>query len=65
MVLSDMIYSAGVPAGYALITDPTDKERRFCRKKGVEVVEADIGDLLACAGFSDNAEPGDARKVGG
>lgn len=46
MVLSDVIYGAGSPAGWALIPEPSDKERRFCNKMGVEIIEADIADLL-------------------
>jgi hypothetical protein len=49
MVLSDLIYAAGTPTGWALIPGPTDKERRFCENKGIEVIEADIPDLLAAA----------------
>lgn len=49
MILSDIIYAAGSPAGWALIPDPTDKERRFCATKGIEIIEADIPDLLAAA----------------
>ncbi len=47
MVMSDIIYAADKPAGWALIEEPTEKERRFCKKKGVEIIEADIDDLLA------------------
>ncbi|MGE5490829.1 MAG: SIR2 family protein [Actinomycetota bacterium] len=47
MVLSDMIYAAASPAGWALIPEPTDKERRFCKKLGLEIIEADAMDLLA------------------
>lgn len=47
MVLSDFIYAAGTPAGWALIPEPNDKERRFCSKMGLEIIEADVGDLLA------------------
>jgi hypothetical protein len=50
MVLSDIVYAAGSPTGFALIPEPTDKERRFCESKGIEVVEADIPDLLEAAG---------------
>lgn len=46
MVLADMIYGAGSPAGWALIPAPTDKERRFCRKLGLEIVEAEVADLI-------------------
>jgi len=49
MVLADMIYAAGSPAGWALIAEPTDKERRFCKKLGLEVVEADVFDLIGAA----------------
>lgn len=51
MVLADMIYAAGDPAAWALIPEPNDKERRFCKKKNIEIIEADISDLLAAAGF--------------
>ncbi len=46
MVLSDMIYAAASPSGWALIPEPTAKERRFCAKLGIELVEADIADLI-------------------
>lgn len=47
MMLSDIIYAAGEPSGWVLIDEPTDKERRFCASKGIEVIEADWRDLLA------------------
>ena len=46
MVMSDMIYSAAEPAGWALIQNPTDKERRFCKKQKLELIEADVFDLI-------------------
>lgn len=49
MVMSDIVFGAGSPTGWALIPEPSDKERRFCRKKGIEIIEADIPDLLAAA----------------
>jgi len=52
MVLSDVIYAASEPAGWALIPEPTDKERRYCEKKNIQLVEADIDDLLAADGFA-------------
>lgn len=42
MVMSDLIYGAGAPAGWALIPQPTDKERRFLARMGIEVVEAGL-----------------------
>ncbi len=48
MIMSDMIYNAAAsPAGWVLIPEPTDKERRFCEKKDVVIIEADVADLLA------------------
>ena len=44
--MSDMIYSAAEPAGWALINNPTDKERRFCKKQKLELIEADVFDLI-------------------
>jgi len=49
MVLSDVIYAAAQPAGWALIAEPTDKERRFCKKQGLELIEADVFDLIGVA----------------
>ncbi|MDD5297322.1 MAG: SIR2 family protein [Rhodocyclaceae bacterium] len=46
MVLSDMIYGAAAPSGWALIPEPTDKERRFCKKLGLEIVRGDLSMLL-------------------
>jgi hypothetical protein len=50
MVLSDIVYGADKPTGWALIPEPTDKELRFCKKIGFEVIDADSSDLLAAAG---------------
>lgn len=47
MVLSDLIYSATQPAGWALIENPTDKERRFLEKLGIELIEAGLESLIA------------------
>jgi hypothetical protein len=46
MVLSDILYGAAQPAGWALIAQPTAKERRYCARIGLEIVEADIGALM-------------------
>jgi hypothetical protein len=47
MVMSDLIYGAASPAGWALIEQPTDKERRFLGKLGVEIIEAGIAEWMA------------------
>ncbi|MES9946144.1 MAG: SIR2 family protein [Candidatus Thiodiazotropha sp.] len=62
MVLSDIIYAAGNPAGWALIPEPNDKERRFCKKMNIEIIEADIEDLL---GKSTTAPPELVSKEAG
>jgi hypothetical protein len=47
MVLSDIIYAAGAPAGWALIAEPNDKERRFCKKMNIEIIESDVTQFIA------------------
>ncbi len=47
MVMSDLIYGSASPTGWALIERPTDKERRFLGKLGIEIVEAGIAEWLA------------------
>lgn len=49
MVMSDIIYAADEPAGWAFIPQPTDKERRFCRLKKIEIIESDWDALLESA----------------
>lgn len=46
MVMADMIYSAAAPAGWVFIAEPTDKERRFCKKLGLEIIEEDVFDFV-------------------
>jgi hypothetical protein len=41
MVLADIIYAAAQPAGWALIEQPSDKERRFCSRHGLQLIDAD------------------------
>ncbi|WP_027854781.1 SIR2 family protein [Marinobacterium litorale] len=47
MVMSDIIYAADEPAGWAFIPEPTDKERRFCALKKIEIIEQDWDVLLS------------------
>ena len=46
MVLSDLIFGASSLAGWALIANSTDKERRFLDKRNIELVEADWPEML-------------------
>ena len=55
MVLSDLIYGAGTPAGWALIKYPTDKERRFLQKQNIELIDADLAELISGASVIDRS----------
>ena len=46
MVLSDLIHNAAEPKGWVLNPAPTDKERAFCRRLGLNLIVAGIEDLL-------------------
>ncbi|MBI4741854.1 MAG: SIR2 family protein [Betaproteobacteria bacterium] len=61
MVMADIIYGAARPAGWALIGAPTDKERRFCTKLGLELIEGDVFDAFDSSNVSDpTGAPGTA-----
>ena len=47
MVFSETIF--GADGGWALIPHPTDKERRFLGRFGIEIVDADVADFLSAA----------------
>lgn len=49
MLVNEITYGADQPAGWALIPAATDKERRFLDRLGLQLVEADVGELLATA----------------
>ncbi|GAB3373298.1 SIR2 family protein [Azotobacter armeniacus] len=49
MVMSDLIYDAAEPAGWVLIDQPSDKERKVCERKNLQLIEADWSSLLALA----------------
>ena len=48
MVMSDITFDADEQRGWALIEDATEKEKRFCAKMGIEIVDANIYALLNC-----------------
>ncbi len=54
MVVSDIVYGAGEPAGWALILNPTEKERRFCAVRNIEILEDDWPSLVNTATGSDS-----------
>ncbi len=49
MMLSDIVYGAAQPAGWALIPGASDKEKRFCARLGLEVLDADLSELAGLA----------------
>ncbi len=51
MVMSDITYDAAKPRGWVLNKNPTPKEQRFCKKVGLEIVNADVQDLLNAVGY--------------
>jgi SIR2-like domain len=52
MVLSDILYGAADPKGWYLTKNPTEKELRFCKRLGLEIVPADVEDFLQAAGVN-------------
>jgi hypothetical protein len=52
MILGDILFASAKPAGWALIPEANDKENRFLDKLGIELVQADVADLLAAAGVA-------------
>ena len=46
MVMSDIIRSSAEHKGWILHKNPTDKEQRYCKKIGLEIINADIQDFL-------------------
>ncbi len=49
MVMADMIYASAQPAGWIFIAEPTAKERRFCKKIGLEILESDVFEFIGAA----------------
>jgi hypothetical protein len=65
MVMADITYGAAAPRGWALIPEPGAKERRYCARQGIEIIEADTTALVHAAGGRGLAEAAaDAVVVG-
>ena len=47
MVMSDITQSSATHKGWVLNKNPTPKELRFCKKIGLEIIDASVEDLLA------------------
>ena len=52
MVMSDIIYSAAEPKGWVLNKSPTNKEKKYCGKMGLEILDIGVDELLAAAGWT-------------
>jgi hypothetical protein len=46
MMLADLTYGAADPKGWAVIETPTDKERRFCRRQRIEIIQASLEQVM-------------------
>jgi len=49
MVMTEITRFGGQPLGWALIEEPTAKERRFCDKMNITIIESGIEELLTFA----------------
>jgi hypothetical protein len=47
MVMSDIVYGAAEQKGWVLNKNPTEKEKRYCKRIGLEILDLGIEDLLA------------------
>lgn len=52
MVMADIVYSAAEPKGWVLNKAPTDKEKRYCERFGLEILDLGIEELLMAAGWT-------------
>jgi hypothetical protein len=52
MVMSDIVYSAAEPKGWVLNKSPTNKEKKYCAKIGLEILDIGVEDLLTAAGWT-------------
>lgn len=59
MVMSDIIYGADKPAAWALISDPTKKEERFCKRMNIEIIRADVDDFVEALNLYQGASSSD------
>lgn len=56
MVFSEIVFGAGSPPGWALIPNPTEKEKRFLGRFNIEIINADVSDFLTAAQEWNTAE---------
>jgi len=46
MVMSDILYGSAEKKGWVLNKNPTDKEIRYCKKIGLEILDLDVAEFL-------------------
>ncbi len=57
MVMSEIIYAADEDvAGWAFISEPTEKERRFLKKKNIQIIERDWQEWFESVASAETAE---------
>jgi hypothetical protein len=47
MVMSDITWGSAEQRGWVLNTNPTDKEKRYCERIGLEIIHGEIGEFLS------------------
>ena len=47
MVLGDLTYGRAKEAGWVVLEEPTNKERKFCAKIGLEIIEMPLEEFMA------------------
>lgn len=52
MVMSDITYAAKEPRGWVLNKEPTAKEKRYCDRIGLQIIDMDVPEFLDTVGFS-------------
>lgn len=46
MVMSDITFGSGSPKGWAFIPEANAKEKRFCERQNIEIIDADWNELI-------------------
>lgn len=64
MLLRDIIYSAAQPAGWALIPEATEKEKRILNNLNIELIPAELTDFLAAAVSWENKNSTTTQSIG-
>jgi hypothetical protein len=52
MVMSDIVYGAAEAKGWVLNKSATNKEKKYCERIGLEILDLGVEDLLAAAGWT-------------